>query len=102
MKEFGSDFHFIPLHACTGKAIVDYYPDAVYYAYESDYGLETDASRRAFRSGDAWLVVFDTFEDQMADIYGEKTQERMQKLFENLNIIFDGDDGTIYTMEQKN
>lgn len=32
MKEFGSDFHFIPLHACTGKAIVDYYPDAVYYA----------------------------------------------------------------------
>ena len=77
-------------------------PDAVYYAYESDYGLETDASRRAFRSGNAWLVVFDTFEDQMADIYGEKTQERMQKLFENLNIIFDGDDGTIYTMEQKN
>ena len=73
-------------------------PDTEYYAYESDFGIETDASRQTFLKGDAYLVVFDSFEDQMADIYRENTRERIEKLFENLNILFDGDDGTIYTM----
>ncbi len=75
-------------------------PDAEYYAYESDYAVESDGSRQTFRKGGAYLVVFDSFEDQMADIYGENTRERIEKLFTNLNILFDGDDGTIYTMEK--
>ncbi|MBR6090010.1 MAG: hypothetical protein IKP86_08760 [Anaerolineaceae bacterium] len=74
-------------------------PDKEYYAYESDTAAENDGSRRAFRQGGAFLVVFDTFEDQMADIYGENTPERIRKLFENLNVVFDGDDGTVYTLE---
>jgi hypothetical protein len=73
-------------------------PDTEYYAYESDTGIENDASRRTFREGNAYLVVFDTFEDQMAEVYGENTHKRMEKLFENLNVLFDGDDGTIYTL----
>ena len=32
MKEFGSDFHYVPLAESCGKTIRDYYPDAVYYA----------------------------------------------------------------------
>lgn len=32
MKEFGSDFHFIPAQKCSGKVIGDYYPEAVFYA----------------------------------------------------------------------
>lgn len=32
MKEFGSDFHYLPLANSPGKTIRDYYPDAVYYA----------------------------------------------------------------------
>lgn len=75
-------------------------PDAEYYAYESDTAVETDSSRQTFRKGGAYLVVFDSFEDQMADIYRENTRERMDKLFANLNILFDGDDGTIYTLEK--
>ena len=77
-------------------------PDTVYYAYESETGVEKDASRRTFREGGAYLVVFDSFEDQMAEIYGEDTHKRMEKLFENLNVLFDGDDGTIYTLEKEN
>ena len=74
-------------------------PDAEYYAYESDTGVENDSSRQTFRKGGAYLVVFDTFEDQMADIYGEETKERIDKLFENLNVLYKGDDGRIYTLE---
>lgn len=77
-------------------------PDTEYYAYESDYGVENDGSRQIFRKGGAWLVVFDSFEDQMADIYGENTRKRMESLFANLNVLFDGDDGTIYTLEKVN
>ena len=77
-------------------------PDRVYYAYESDFGIENDLSRQAFRKGNAYLVVFDSFEDQMADIYGEKTHDRITALFENLNIIFDGDDGMVYVMKEGN
>ena len=72
-------------------------PDAEYYAYESDYGVENDSSRQVFRKGGAYLVVFDTFEAQMGDIYGEDTAERISRLFENLNVIFKGDDGRIYS-----
>ena len=42
-------------------------------------------------------MVFDTFEAQMGDIYGEDTAERISRLFENLNVIFKGDDGRIYS-----
>ncbi len=74
-------------------------PDKEYYAYESDTGIENDGSRRAFREGNAYLAVFDSFEDQMADIYGEDTQKRIDSLFANLDLLFDGDDGKIYTMK---
>ena len=36
----------------------------------------------------------------MADIYRDNTRERIDKLFANLNVLFDGDDGTIYTLEK--
>ena len=74
-------------------------PDAEYYAYESDSGAENDASRQVFRKGGAWLVVFDTFEDQMAEIYGDQTNERISRLLENLEMLFKGDDGRIYILK---
>ena len=77
-------------------------PDPEYYAYESETGIENDASRRAFREGGAYLVVFDSFEDQMAEIYGDDTRARIDKLFENLHVLFDSDDGTVYTLEDVN
>ena len=74
-------------------------PDAEYYAYESDVLIENDASRQAFRKGDAYLVVFDTFEDQMGDIYGEDAPARIEALLGNLTLLFKGDDGRIYTLK---
>ncbi len=71
-------------------------PDMEFYAYESDFGVENDSSRQVFRKGEAYLVVFDTFEDQMAEIYGDDTAERISRLFENLEVLFKGDDGRIY------
>ena len=73
-------------------------PDAEYYAYESETGIENDPGRQLFRDGKAFLAVFDTFEGQMADIYGEDTAERVSVLFENLNLLFKGNDGRIYTL----
>ncbi len=75
-------------------------PDTEYYAYESDTGAENDASRTKFREGGAYLAVFDSFEDQMADIYGEDTQKRLDSLFANLELLYDGDDGKIYTLKE--
>lgn len=74
-------------------------PDAVFYAYGKDPVASTDYGRAAFQKGEALLVVFDSFEDQMRDIYGENTQKRIDALFENLKVVFDGDDGTIYSLD---
>ena len=76
-------------------------PDREFYAYESETGLENDRSRQAFLQNDACLVVFDSFEDQMADIYGDRTGERIGKLFANLTEIFDGDDGKVFILEKR-
>ncbi len=73
-------------------------PDAEYYAYESETKLEGDSARRAFRAGGAYLVIFDSFEDQMADIYADDTNARIEALFANLNLVYDGDDGKVYTL----
>lgn len=32
MKEYGSDFHFVPIYKSHGKTVRDFFPDAVYYA----------------------------------------------------------------------
>ena len=32
MKEFGSDFHYLPVQDSSVRTIADYYPDAAYYA----------------------------------------------------------------------
>ena len=77
-------------------------PDSEYYAYESETGIEADRGRQLFRDGKAYLVIFDTFEDQMADIYREDAPERIEKLFENLSVLFKGNDGRIYTLQEGN
>lgn len=75
-------------------------PDTEYYAYESETGIENDTSRQTFRKGGAYLAVFDSFEDQMADIYRDDTLKRINALFANLELLFDGDDGKIYTLKE--
>ncbi|HNY19897.1 MAG TPA: glycosyltransferase family 39 protein [Flexilinea sp.] len=76
-------------------------PDEIFYAYESQNSQDTDAGRSAFQRGEAFLVVFDTFEDQMRDIYGQDTQKRIEALFKNLKVVADTDDGVIYTLNKE-
>lgn len=76
-------------------------PDEDFYTYESLNSQDTDAGRSAFQRGEALLVVFDTFEDQMRDIYGQDTQKRIEALFKNLKVVADTDDGVIYTLNKE-
>lgn len=76
-------------------------PDENFYAYESPNPQDIDAGRSAFQRGEAFLVVFDTFEDQMRDIYGQDTQKRIDALFQNLKVVADTDDGVIYTLNRE-
>lgn len=75
-------------------------PDPDFYHYETGPVKATDFGRAAFQRGEALLVVFDSFEDQMQGIYGENTKTRISTLLENLQVVFDGDDGTIYQLNQ--
>jgi hypothetical protein len=75
-------------------------PDPIYYSYEEGAIKDSDTGRRAFSDGRALLVVFDSFEDQMADIYGADTSRRIEALFRNLAIVTDTDDGVIYRLKE--
>ncbi len=74
-------------------------PDKDFYAYENGTPAANDEGRTVFQNGEALLVVFDSFEDQMRDIYGADTEKRIEALFKNLTIIIDGDDGIIYSLK---
>ena len=76
-------------------------PDRFFYAYEEGEPTLTDYGRIAFQQGDALLVVFDTFEDQMRDVYAEATESRIDALFQNLSIVIDTDDGVIYSLDAR-
>jgi hypothetical protein len=64
-----------------------------FYHYETGPVKATDFGRAAFQRGEALLVVFDSFEDQMQGIYGENTKTRNFHFTRNLQVVFDGDDG---------
>ncbi len=72
-------------------------PDQDFYAYDQGNVPETDYGRKAFQEGKAILVVFDSFEDQMGGIYGDQTTERIDALFKNLDLLYDCDDGKVFS-----
>jgi 4-amino-4-deoxy-L-arabinose transferase-like glycosyltransferase len=76
--------------------------DPVYYSYiDLIDAEETDYGRELFQLGEALLVVFDNFPDQMADLYGSAAPERVAALLKGLTPIFKGDDGVIYQLDGK-
>ncbi len=65
----------------------------------SQYGegdLFGDEGQTLFKTDGAPLVLFDSIYTQMSEIYGEKTEERINKLTNELYKAFRGADGTIY------
>jgi hypothetical protein len=65
---------------------------ASWEAFGSD---PTDPAQQAFRSGAA-LVIFDTIQQQLSDIYGEQAGARLETLTKGLFEAFHGSDGAIY------
>lgn len=75
-------------------------PDPIYFRYTDPIDAEeTDRGRELFQKGEAMLVVFDNFTDQMADLYGSSAPERVAALLQGLTPVFKGDDGVIYQLE---
>jgi hypothetical protein len=89
----------------TGRAS---YPFAEIYWNEplpvfTTYGdgdLKNDHSQRLFHEGVSPLVLFDTVDDQLAELYGDRTEERLVSLVEGLYRAFRGNDGGIFYYEQ--
>ncbi len=86
------------LDAITPYPLMEPYqaaPSAVFTRYgEGD--LSSDDAQRMFRQHKAVLVLFDTIYPQMESLYGARTNERVQVLTGGLEVLFHGDDGSIY------
>ncbi|MCC6148385.1 MAG: hypothetical protein IT308_12575 [Anaerolineaceae bacterium] len=55
-----------------------------------------DTAQQVFRTGGAWLVLFDSIALQLEPLYGERTPDRILSLTQGLDVIFKGEDGGIY------
>lgn len=59
-----------------------------------------DAGQQLFRENRAVLVLFDTISDQLWELYGDQTPDRVQALTSGLYVVYDGTDGGIYTYHE--
>jgi 4-amino-4-deoxy-L-arabinose transferase-like glycosyltransferase len=66
-----------------------------FYRY-GDGPLAADPAQQVFRRKGAALVLFSNIFDDMAGLYGDRTQARVQSLVQGLRISFSGSDGWIY------
>ena len=90
----------------TGRTV---YPFKEIYFNEpvteySQYGegeLSADEGQTLFKMDGAPLVLFDSIYTQMGELYGEKTEERINNLTNGLYKAFRGADGTIYYYQEK-
>lgn len=64
--------------------------------YRDPDAAGADPARTAILNDGGLLVLFDSFEDQLADIYGADGRRLAAQLTEGLELLFDGDDGRIY------
>lgn len=62
--------------------------------------LTDDESQRLFAKEGAALVLFDTIDDQMMELYGDRTNERLSKLVQGLYRAFRGNDGGIFYFQE--
>ena len=89
------------LLALTGRAS---YPLKEVYLNQglsefSRYGdgdLSQDPAQRLFRENGAALVLFDQIDDQLAELYGERTEERIRTLVTGLYRALRVEDGGIF------
>jgi hypothetical protein len=65
-----------------------------------DGDLSNDPGQNLFRQNEATLVLFDTITEQFADIYGDRTTERVTAFTSGLHLMYSGNDGGIYTYRE--
>ena len=70
-------------------------PVMTFYRY-GDGDLTSDQSQQLFHDGKAVLVLFDTIDDQISGLYGDRTAERISALVKGLDRRFRGEDGGIF------
>ncbi|MCE1253863.1 MAG: hypothetical protein LWX83_09970 [Anaerolineae bacterium] len=61
-----------------------------------DGNTDKDDGQKLFKEGKAVFVLFDTIDDQISGLYGERTAERISALVTGLNRSFRGEDGGIF------
>jgi hypothetical protein len=77
------------------KEIFNDHPLDTFSRY-GDGSLNNDQSQQLFRDGRAVLVLFDTIDDQMSGLYGDRTSERISDLVKGLNQTYRGADGGVF------
>jgi hypothetical protein len=71
------------------------HPQEVFSRY-GDGKLEGDQAQQLFHDGKAVLVLFDTIDDQLSGLYGDRTNERITDLVKGLKQTYRGSDGGIF------
>ena len=62
-----------------------------------DGNLKNDSYQQLFLDGKAVLVLFDTIDDQISGLYGDRTSERITDLVKGLDQTYRGSDGGVFT-----
>jgi len=81
------------------KEIYRVEPLSVFFSFGQG-DLESDETQRMFREGAA-LVLFNSIQRQMGDLYGDLADDRIQKLTEGLYKAYEGKDGSIYYIDEQ-
>lgn len=67
--------------------------------YADADAIGDDPARAALHEKGALLVLFDSFEDELVDLYGTNGKAIAEALTSGMTLLFDGDDGKIWTMK---
>jgi hypothetical protein len=81
------------------KEIYRVEPLSVFFSFGQG-DLESDETQRMFREGAA-LVLFNSIQRQMGDLYGDLADDRIQKLTDGLYKAYEGKDGSIYYIDEQ-
>ncbi len=81
------------------KEIYAQSPTVEFYRYGDGWDMK-DSGQVHFKDGRAVLVLFDTISDQLWELYGDKTPERVRALTEGLYVLDEVNDGGVYTYDE--
>jgi hypothetical protein len=72
-------------------------PDELFTRYGDGIIRNNDTGQQLFHDNKAVFVLFDTIDDQIIGLYGDRTNERISVLVKGLKQIYRGSDGGIFT-----